>query len=247
MMPRNVSLPIYFLFRQLISNSLLILTPQDGSVCIFLDYKTWPVVTSRLQAPIFHWAPSPIIFLPGRPLQISHPSSQTCAGLSGEREARLWWELLLFTRARVDCQGSGWVLQQFPADSRFHSKQRGEMSDFFSVRSLHVGLGEPVAVSPGLSPCPRADGQPEGRAEEGSPGRRAALGSGEGLHEESSLHRRGLQPRGYANPPRGRPLAPLRAHPRRAGRTRASRAALPRSTEAQPGPRRRGPHPVPRG
>lgn len=194
-----------------------------------------------------------VIFLPGRQIlcRSRTPLYKPARGFRGEGEARLGWELLLFTRPRADCKGAGWVLQQFPADSRFHSKQRGEKSDFFSVRSLHVGLGEPVAVSPGLSPCPRPTARPTGRAEERGPRGGAPRWTPErGLHEgELAPTAAGSNP-GHALEPAARPTAcpaPSAPAPRAepdAGLTRCS-ASVHR--EAQPGPRRRGPHPVPRG
>ena len=198
-MPRNVSLPIHFLFRQLISNTLLILTPQMAAFASFGTTKRGPLVTSSLKAPIFHWAPSPTSFFrEDKPFADLAALLTTLRGAVAGREARLWGELRLCTRARADREGAGWALQQSPADPRFHPKQRGEEVGLLFRAEPPRRPWRARGREPGAEPLSQADGRPDGEGRgQGSPGRRAALDSGEGAARgRARCHRRGLQPRG---------------------------------------------------
>ena len=94
MMPRNVSLPIHFLFRQLISSTLLILTPQMAAFASFWTTKRGPLVTSSLKAPIFHCVQSPTSFFrEDKPFADLAALLTTLRGASAGREARLRGEL----------------------------------------------------------------------------------------------------------------------------------------------------------
>lgn len=112
-----------------IINTLLTLTPQMAASASFWtakqDVARWLSLAKKHPSFIGHrhrhLSPSKT-----NTLQISHPPYKPARGFRGEGEARLWWELLLFSRARADCKGAGWALEQFPAESRFPSEQRGE-------------------------------------------------------------------------------------------------------------------------
>lgn len=246
MMPRNVSLPIYFLFRQLISNSLLILTPQMAAFASFWTTKRGPWLLLAYRHPSFigrrhrhlsSWKTNP--------LQISHPSLQTCAGLSGGEGGKT-----LVGAASLH-QSEGWLPRlglgspaiscwfQIPLEAAWRDVRLLFRAE--SPRWTWRARGR----EPGAESLSQADGQPEGEGRgEGSPGRRAALGSGEGAARgRARSHRRGLQPRGCTWTRREAAHLP-RSERTRAGRsgTRASRAALPRSTERpSPAPGAGGP------
>lgn len=215
----------------------------------FWTTKRGPLVTSSLKAPIFHWAPSPTsFFLEDKSFADLAPLFTNLRGAFGGRGRQDFGgscvsspERGLTAKARAG-RSSNFLL--IPDSTRSSVERK---SDFFSVRSLHVGLGEPVAVSPGLSPCP----SPTGRAAERGP-----RGGGPRWTPERGLREGELAPTaagsnsGDALEPAARPTAcpaPSAHAPRAepdAGLTRCSASV---DGEAQPGPRRRGPHPVPRG
>lgn len=227
MMPRNVSLPIYFLFRQRISNSLLILTPQMAAFASFWTTKRGPWLLLAYKHPSFigrrhrhlsSWKTNP--------LQISHPSLQTCAGLSGGEggktlvgaaslhQSESWLPRLGLGSPAISC----WF--QIPLEAAWR-----EVRLLFRAESPRW-TWRARGREPGAESLSQADGQPDGEGRgEGSPGRRAALGSGEGAARgRARSHRRGLQPRGCTW-------------------TRREAAHLPRSERTRaPGGAGRGPH-----
>lgn len=98
-----------------IINTLLTLTPQMAASASFWtakqDVARWLSLAKKHPSFIGHrhrhLSPSKT-----NTLQISHPPYKPARGFRGEGEARLWWELLLFSRARADCKGAGWALEQ---------------------------------------------------------------------------------------------------------------------------------------
>lgn len=199
-MPRNVSLPIYFLVRQLISNTLLILTPQMAAFASFWTTKRGPLVTSSLKAPIFHWAPSPTsFFLEEKSFADLAPLFTNLRGAFGGRGRQDFGgscvsspERGLTAKARAGCSSNFLLIP----DSTRSSVER--KSDFFFVPESPRWTWRARGREPGAESLSQADGQPDGEGRgEGSPGRRAALDSGEGAARgRARSHRCGLQLRG---------------------------------------------------
>ena len=200
------------------------------------------MVTSSLKAPIFHWAPSPSsFFLEDKSFADLAPLFTNLRGAFGGRGRQdLGGSCFsspdrgLTAKARAGFSSNFLLIP----DSTRSSVERSRTSFPCGVSTLD--LESPWPWARGWVPVPGRRPARRGGPRRGVPGaaRHAGLQRGGCTRESSLPPPRAQTPGMHLNPPRGRPLAPLRAHPRPGrSRTRASRAARPRSTE-RPSPAR---------
>lgn len=252
----EMSLPFIYYFTNFSSIRVLRPARLHRSGTTKRDAAHWWSLPKKRR--ISHWAPSPTsLSLEDKYFADLAPFFTNLRGsFGGEGVARLWWELLPFSKTRADCKGAGWVFEPFPADSRLHLCSVERKSDFFSRRSLHVALGKPRVVGrvrggarPGSGPTLGAQHRWEGQ--ERGPGSGGAhwtpergLSGGEvACTVAGSNHGHALEPAAKPATRRARsaPVSPGRGPgallglPWRSGRARGAVLGLGRVPTSSPG------------